>query len=76
MTRCLARTPPGRSAGSRRLYGPAVRWAPWAWGAGYYVSNSRLAMALLSRTAFAPATRTVAALVSVSQPISSCPATR
>jgi len=51
-----------------RLYGPAVRWAPWAWGAGYYVSNSRLAMALLWRTAFALLTRTVATQVSVSKP--------
>src|SRR5215469_11332447 len=32
------------------LYGPAVRLAPWAWGAAYYVSNSRAAMAVLART--------------------------
>lgn len=51
-----------------RLYGPAVRWAPWAWGAGYWVSNSRLAMALLARTAFAPAARSVARQVRRGRP--------
>ena len=51
-----------------RLYGPAVRWAPWVWGAAYYVSNSRLAMALLWRTVFYSANRVVAAEVDASQP--------
>lgn len=51
-----------------RLYGPAVRWVPWAWGAAYYVSNSRLAMALLWRTAFRFANRVVARQVDVSRP--------
>jgi 1,2-diacylglycerol 3-beta-galactosyltransferase len=51
-----------------RLYGPAVRLAPWAWGAAYYVSNSRPAMAVLWRTAFAPATAVVAAECARSRP--------
>lgn len=52
-----------------RLYGPAVRWAPWAWAAAYYVSNSRLAMALLWRTAFRCANRVVAAQVDATRPM-------
>jgi 1,2-diacylglycerol 3-beta-galactosyltransferase len=32
------------------LYGPAVRLAPWLWGAAYYVTNVRPAMWLLWRT--------------------------
>jgi 1,2-diacylglycerol 3-beta-galactosyltransferase len=51
-----------------RLYGPTVRRAPWAWGAAYYVSNSRLTMALLWRTAFRFATRVVVAKVEVCRP--------
>lgn len=51
-----------------RLYGPAVRLAPWAWGAAYYVSNSRPAMALLWRTAFRFANRVVAGQVAAIQP--------
>ncbi len=51
-----------------RLYGPAVRLAPWAWGAAYYVSNSRLAMSVLWRTAFAPAVGPVRAAVAASRP--------
>jgi 1,2-diacylglycerol 3-beta-galactosyltransferase len=43
------------------LYGPAVRLAPWSWGAAYHLSNSRAAMAVLSRTAFAGAAGVVAA---------------
>jgi 1,2-diacylglycerol 3-beta-galactosyltransferase len=50
------------------LYGPAVRWAPWAWGAAYYVSNSRPAMALLWRTAFSAADRVVCAQVAATRP--------
>jgi 1,2-diacylglycerol 3-beta-galactosyltransferase len=46
-----------------RLYGPAVRRAPWLWGAGWYVSNSRAAMAVLWRTVFGSVPRTVAARV-------------
>lgn len=51
-----------------RLYGPAVRWAPWAWGAAYYVSNSRLAMALLWRGVFRFANPVVAEQVDAMQP--------
>jgi 1,2-diacylglycerol 3-beta-galactosyltransferase len=51
-----------------RLYGPAVRLAPWAWGAAYYVSNSRPAMFLLWRTAFAGAGRVVSAQVAATRP--------
>jgi 1,2-diacylglycerol 3-beta-galactosyltransferase len=51
-----------------RLYGPAVRLAPWAWAAAYHVSNSRLAMAVLWRTAFRFANRVVAAQVEASRP--------
>lgn len=51
-----------------RLYGPAVRWTPWAWGAAYYVSNSRLAMALLWQTAFRFANRVVAGQFDASRP--------
>jgi 1,2-diacylglycerol 3-beta-galactosyltransferase len=51
-----------------RLYGPAVRLAPWAWGAAYYVSNSRLSMSILRRTVFGPAARVVRASVSDNQP--------
>jgi 1,2-diacylglycerol 3-beta-galactosyltransferase len=32
------------------LYGPAIRLAPWLWGAAYHVSDSRAAMAMLDRT--------------------------
>jgi 1,2-diacylglycerol 3-beta-galactosyltransferase len=63
----------GPSAGRQvrwlaRLYGPAVRLAPWAWGAAYYVSNSRPAMFLLWRTAFAAASRVVSAQVAATRP--------
>jgi 1,2-diacylglycerol 3-beta-galactosyltransferase len=51
-----------------RLYGPAVRRAPWLWGAGWYVSNSRPAMAVLSRTVFGSVARTVAAQVRACAP--------
>ena len=40
-----------------RLYGPAVRLAPWLWGAAYYATNSRPAMWLLRRTLLRPADR-------------------
>jgi 1,2-diacylglycerol 3-beta-galactosyltransferase len=47
------------------LYGPAIRLAPWLWGAAYHVSDSPLAMALLWRTllrlASSPAADAVAA---------------
>jgi 1,2-diacylglycerol 3-beta-galactosyltransferase len=43
-----------------RLYGPAVRLAPWLWGAAYYASNVRPAMWLLRRTLLRPADRVAA----------------
>lgn len=43
------------------LYGPAVRLAPWLWGAAYYATNVRLAMWLLRRTLLRPADRAAAA---------------
>lgn len=49
-------------------YGPCVRWAPWAWGAAYYVSDSRPAMALLWRTAFSSARRPATAAAAAIQP--------
>jgi 1,2-diacylglycerol 3-beta-galactosyltransferase len=42
------------------LYGPAIRLAPWLWGAAYYATNVRPAMWLLRRTLLRPADRTVA----------------
>ena len=51
-----------------RLYGPAVRWAPWVWGAAYHISNSRLAMAVLWRTVFRFANQVVAAQVEATRP--------
>ena len=39
------------------LYGPAIRLAPWLWGAAYHATNSRPAMALLQRTLLALADR-------------------
>jgi 1,2-diacylglycerol 3-beta-galactosyltransferase len=50
------------------LYGPIVRWAPWAWGVAYYISNSRLAMAVLWRTVFALADGPVASAVTATAP--------
>jgi 1,2-diacylglycerol 3-beta-galactosyltransferase len=50
------------------LYGPCVRWAPWAWGAAYYVSDSRPAMALLWRSAFAFARRPAVAAAAATRP--------
>ena len=35
------------------LYGPAIRLAPWLWGAAYHATNSRPAMTLLRRTLLA-----------------------
>jgi 1,2-diacylglycerol 3-beta-galactosyltransferase len=42
------------------LYGPAVRLAPWLWGAAWHVTNSRPAMRLLRRSLLALADRPVA----------------
>ncbi len=51
-----------------RLYGPATRVAPWAWGAAYHLSNSRAAAGLLLRTLFRPASRLVADAITTYQP--------
>jgi 1,2-diacylglycerol 3-beta-galactosyltransferase len=51
-----------------RLYGPATRLAPWAWGAAYHLSNSRAAAGLLLRTLFRPASRLVADAIAAYQP--------
>jgi 1,2-diacylglycerol 3-beta-galactosyltransferase len=50
------------------LYGPVIRRAPWVWGAAWYLSNSRPAMALLGRTVLAGASRPVAAAVRAHDP--------
>ncbi len=50
------------------LYGPAIRLAPWLWGAAYHVSNSRPAMTLLRRTLLALADRPAADAVQVHRP--------
>ena len=51
-----------------RLYGPAVRLAPWLWGAAYYATNARPAMWLLQRTLLRPAGRVAAGLGRVHRP--------
>jgi 1,2-diacylglycerol 3-beta-galactosyltransferase len=50
------------------LYGPAVRLAPWLWGAAYYATNARPAMWLLRRTLLRPADRVAAGLARVHRP--------
>jgi 1,2-diacylglycerol 3-beta-galactosyltransferase len=54
--------------GVTRLYGPLIRFAPWAWGAVYRVCDSRSVMRLLQRTLLALANRPVAAAVAEHQP--------
>jgi 1,2-diacylglycerol 3-beta-galactosyltransferase len=51
-----------------RLYGPAVRLAPWLWGAAYYATNARAAMWLLRRTLLRPADRVAADLARAHRP--------
>ena len=51
-----------------RLYGPAVRLAPWLWGAVYYATNARPAMWLLRRTLLRPADRVAAGAARVHRP--------
>jgi 1,2-diacylglycerol 3-beta-galactosyltransferase len=51
-----------------RLYGPAVRLAPWLWGAAYYATNARPAMWLLRRTLLRPANRVAAGLARLHRP--------
>jgi 1,2-diacylglycerol 3-beta-galactosyltransferase len=50
------------------LYGPAIRLAPWLWGAAYHVSDSRPAMALLRRTLLRLADRPVLAAALAHRP--------
>jgi 1,2-diacylglycerol 3-beta-galactosyltransferase len=50
------------------LYGPAVRFAPWAWGAVYHASDSRPAAAFLRRTWLRLADPSVAAVVAAHRP--------
>jgi 1,2-diacylglycerol 3-beta-galactosyltransferase len=57
---------PARSLAT--LYGPAVRWAPWAWGLAYHLTNSRPAVAVVSRTAFAAACAVVRDQVAAAGP--------
>lgn len=54
--------------GVTRLYGPLIRFAPWAWGGVYRVCDSRSAMRLLERTLLALANRPVAAAVAAHHP--------
>jgi 1,2-diacylglycerol 3-beta-galactosyltransferase len=51
-----------------RLYGPAVRLAPWLWGAAYYATNARPAMWLLRRTLLRPADRVAAGAARAHRP--------
>ncbi|HJY01526.1 MAG TPA: hypothetical protein VJ351_12010, partial [Streptosporangiaceae bacterium] len=51
-----------------RLYGPAVRLAPWLWGAVYYATNARPAVWLLRRTLLRPADRVAAGVARVHRP--------
>jgi 1,2-diacylglycerol 3-beta-galactosyltransferase len=55
-----------RSVGG--LYGPIVRFAPWAWGAIYHASDSRLAAELLRQTWLRLADALVAEVVTAHRP--------
>jgi 1,2-diacylglycerol 3-beta-galactosyltransferase len=50
------------------LYGPSIRLAPWTWGAIYYGSDSRPAMAVLRASMLALADRPVAAATAHHRP--------
>src|SRR6266700_1591799 len=50
------------------LYGPAIRLAPWLWGAAYHACNSRPAMRLLRRTLLRLADRPAADAVAAHRP--------
>jgi 1,2-diacylglycerol 3-beta-galactosyltransferase len=50
------------------LYGPAVRLAPWLWGAAYYATNARPAVWLLRRTLLRSADRAVAGAARAHRP--------
>jgi 1,2-diacylglycerol 3-beta-galactosyltransferase len=51
-----------------RLYGPAVRRAPWLWGAAYRLTDSRLAVRVLEGTVLRLADRPVRAAVTARRP--------
>ncbi len=51
-----------------RLYGPAVRRAPWLWGAAYRLTDSRPVMRLLEGTVLRLADRPVRAAVTAHRP--------
>ena len=53
---------------SMRLYGPAIRWAPWAWSAAYRASDSRAAFSFLRQTILRLADRPVEEQVSALAP--------
>lgn len=57
LLRCLA-----------RLYGPAVRLAPWLWGAAYRATDSRLAARVLQGTVLRLADRPVRAAMTARRP--------
>ncbi len=50
------------------LYGPAIRLAPWLWGAAYHACNSSPAMAVLGRTLLRLANRPAADAVAAHRP--------
>jgi 1,2-diacylglycerol 3-beta-galactosyltransferase len=51
------------------LYGPAIRLAPWLWGAAYHGCNSRPAMGLLGRTLLQRADRPAADAARAHRPV-------
>jgi len=51
------------------LYGPAIRLAPWLWGAAYHGCNSRSAMGLLGRTLLQLADRPAADAARAYRPV-------
>jgi 1,2-diacylglycerol 3-beta-galactosyltransferase len=51
------------------LYGPAIRLAPWLWGAAYHGCNSRPAMGLLGRTLLQLADRPAADAAQAHRPV-------
>jgi 1,2-diacylglycerol 3-beta-galactosyltransferase len=51
------------------LYGPIVRFAPWAWGALYHALDSQLAATLLRRTLLRLADAPVAQVVTARNPV-------
>lgn len=51
-----------------RMYGPAIRLAPWLWGAAYHACDSRPAMRLLRRTLLMLADRPAADAVAAHHP--------